>query len=157
LPPEQADRSDVDRLQAIMRRLPEHADMAADLPQPFPAPAALHDERPPLEAGDTVQIGAEIERLWVGDGTSGVRQVRVRLRRELLPDTSVRLFEEGGRLHVDMTVGSEPTCRWLSAQLPSLGAGLGERLGRPLRLVVRGVRAAAGGMTVFNWPEEVSR
>jgi hypothetical protein len=172
-----ADRGDVDRLRAILRgrggnrsnvgigglgATPDLAGTGAPAFGPtgldaVPTPAP--PEEGPLIAetgrrGDfTVdRIGEELESLWIGDGTRSRREVRLRLRRQVLPHTSVRLFEAAGRLQVDMTVGQEDIRIWLAGRLPALAESLGARLSRPLRLVVTGVRPARLESDSVDWP-----
>jgi hypothetical protein len=122
------------------------------------SPFALLGAPEPVRQADASEIGSAIERLWVGDGASGLREVRVKLGSAMLPGTSVRLYEAAGRLYVDLVVDSDEVGRWLRSRLPALGRDLSERLQRPVRVAVVGAGDDAG-MGVFepDWPEASAR
>lgn len=172
-----ASGSDVARLQAILRRpavqdRPHSGQSATDLWSVMAQAAGTRELQLPAEVlattaaaadgqgdfmqQDPAQIGAELESLWVCNGAHGLREVRLNLRKEILPHTSVRLFEASGRLQVDMRVADESTRRWLAGTLPQLAASLGERLARPLSLRVSGLPPARPENSVVEWPQDVA-
>ncbi|MGI4847198.1 MAG: hypothetical protein ACRYGK_03545 [Janthinobacterium lividum] len=104
------------------------------------------------------ELQGAMESLWVGDVTRGQRNVRLRLRlrREILPDTALHLFEDGGRLVVDMRVANEQVRQWLAGTLPALAATLGGRLARPLVITVAGVPPAGRSSHSVHWPDDVA-
>ncbi len=137
------------------RRPPRTAEFAEEeLESPF----ALLGAPEPVRQAETSEIGSAIERLWVGDGTSGVREVRVKLGNAMLPDTSVRIYEAAGRLCVELTVESDEVGRWLRFRLPALGRDIGERLRRAVRVAVT-VAGDEAEMGLFeaDWTEGFGR
>ena len=154
----QADPDDVARLQAVLGR--EAPAQAADGTPAQPETGGAPPSRltPGMADGDGhARTGAEIERLWVANGALGLREVRLRMRRDILPDTTLRIFESGARLQIELYVGCEATRRWLAADLPVLARTLGRRLRHPLHLLVSGVGAAQPAVTCIDWSEEHAR
>jgi hypothetical protein len=157
-PPSQndLDQDSVLRFRAMMERPIQGRPMVTedlDLPTPF----SLLGAPDPKRSHDTAEIGMEIEHLWVGDGVDGIREVLVGIAREVLPETSVRLYEGDGRLQIHMTVGGEATRIWLASELHNLTLDLGERLQRPLRVAVLNVNSTESALASCDWPEDFRR
>lgn len=79
---------------------------------------------------DWSRISEGVERLMVGDGRSGRRQVRVQLKNEALPETSIEIAADEGLLLVIFTCGAERARRLLAERCAWLAAELAQRLGR---------------------------
>lgn len=82
-------------------------------------------------------LESEIERLWISEGASGIREVRLGLRREVLPDTTVRLLRQETSLHVDIACGRPVLASWLRARAQAIATELADRLGRDVTVRVR--------------------
>ena len=91
----------------------------------------------PYQSELTENLGNEVERLMVSDGSSGNRQVRLELKDELLPGVSVAIQELEGRLQVDFVCGVESSRQKLSGALPDLACTLAQRLGRDVLMRVQ--------------------
>lgn len=89
-----------------------------------PPPAADDDE------GSRCGLAAAMERLWVGEGLHGEREVRIGLRNTILPDTAVRMRLLQGRLHLELSCLEAPVARRLVDRLDALAQELGSRLDR---------------------------
>jgi hypothetical protein len=152
-----ADPLQVDRFRDALdgRRAPHDAGFAEEgLESPF----ALLGGSEPLRQAESSEVASAIERLWIGNGASGVREVRVKLGSSMLPGTSVRLYEAGGRLHVDLTADSDEVGRWLRSRLPALGRDISERLQRDVRVAVAdSAGSAETGAFEADWPEASAR
>jgi hypothetical protein len=146
----QPDHADIRRLDAILSRQPNRR-QAGHGSQEQPTPMELMAQLDPEGGEQARQLCREIEMLWTGDGSVSRREVRIKLRREVLPDTWLRLYEEGGRLHIEMTAGAEGTRRWLTSELRRLALMLGERLTQPFRLII--VEPHQVDPTVLDWPQ----
>lgn len=103
-------------------------------------------ERP----GQDATLAGELERLWVGDGAAGRREVRMALRDDVLPSTSVRLYESGGALQVELFIASAAVAQWMAARAELVARDLGMRLGREVCVAVGGGEAA-GELARATW------
>jgi hypothetical protein len=66
-------------------------------------------------------IADTVSRVLVSDPLhDGNREIRLEIAREVLPDTSVRLWREAGRLHVEFVSSASVAASALSASLPRL-------------------------------------
>jgi len=83
---------------------------ASGLPPDLPRPFAFFSE--PLRSGEACgdvphglarQLSDIADRLLVGDGSSGRREVRIDLKAEVLPGVSMSIYEEAARLVVEFT------------------------------------------------------
>lgn len=121
--------------------LPAAPGMAAPPPSPLLAPLWPPLCSPPLppapESDLAAQMGAEVERLLVDDGSCGHRQVRLELKDDCLPGVSVAIQENEGRLQVDFFCRLEAPRRQLNRALPTLAQTLAQRLQRPVLLRVQ--------------------
>lgn len=101
----------------------------------FGAPAAP-GEPVKADAGDDMaarlarDLGSSVERLLVGDGSSGRREVRLDLADELLPGVSVSVFEEEGRVVAAFVCASEASRERLAACAATLASELAQALSR---------------------------
>lgn len=146
LPP--ADPNSVARFQALMHRKRHDTPPAPHTPETLDAPATW-DGLPGF--GDPDDLGAEIAHLWTGTGMQSEREVRMGLREALLPGTSVRLLEAGGRLRIEFTCAARTTAEWLGRRLPALSRALGQRLNRSISVAVY---TTSGVLTdACEWPE----
>ena len=113
-------------------------------PSPFslfqPAGALSHEiAGAPLEHHEEVMgdLNDGVERLMVGDGSSGNRQVRMELKDEFLPGVSVTIQELEGRLQVDFICSVEDSRRKLNCALSDMSQTLAQRLGREILMRVQ--------------------
>jgi hypothetical protein len=70
------------------------------------------------------------ERLLVGDGSSGRREVRIELKDEVLPGVTVCVYEDQGLLVADFVCASEPSREKLCACAQALAGELAGSLNR---------------------------
>jgi hypothetical protein len=82
-------------------------------------------------------VSGAVERLMVGDGSSGNRQVRIEIKDEVLPGVSVAVQELDGRLQVDFVCCDENSRLRLSRALPESAATLAQRLKRDVLIRVQ--------------------
>lgn len=115
--------------QAAGSATPRPFALFGSLAAPLPAPPAGPGLGEPMVEG--------IERLMVGDGRSGNRQVRMELKDELLPGVSVVLQELEGRLQVDFICRNEDSRQRLNAAAQANARTLAERLRRPVLVRVQ--------------------
>ncbi len=153
--PEAADPLSVSRFRQAMDQPPRQHVMADLQDRELPSPFALLGAAEPVAPMSAEDFGAMVERMWTSDGAIGVREVRMTVHRQILPDTSVRLYEVGGRLQVDLSVTADATRQWLASALPALAGDLGKRLNRPVRVAI----VAAHGLPAVSsdWPEGIQR
>ena len=85
----------------------------------------------------TQQLGGEVERLMVGEGSGGGQQLRVDLKDDVMPGVSVVFEERDGRLQVDFICSVEDSRCKLNAALPDLAPTLAQRLRRDVLLGVQ--------------------
>ena len=132
---------------------PRHADpeWAIEEEAPLQSPFALLGEV--ACRAEPSEIGAELERLWVNSGVSGVREVRMKMSESLLPGTSVRIYEAAGLLQVELSVAAGATRQWLAAMLPLFTQDLGERLKRPVRATLLAASGSDEGASA-SWPRD---
>mgnify|MGYP000970440488 FL=1 len=83
------------------------------------------------------EVATGIERLMVGDGSSGHRQVRIELKDELLPGVSVTVQDTDGRVQVDFICSNEDSRLRLNAALPTNAHTLAQRLRRDVLMRVQ--------------------
>lgn len=126
-------REDVDRFRALMQRsAADPLDATAGV-APLSLLARRDEGEPPAGADDDPSQGglaSAMERLWVGEGLHGEREVRIGLRNHILPDTAVRMRLLHGRLQLELSCLEAPVARRLAARLDGLARELGSRLGR---------------------------
>jgi hypothetical protein len=83
-------------LQAAVPAAPPVTPATAPLPAPPTPPGRLRELQE--------HIAATVSRLLVSDPLhDGARELRIEFAKEILPDTSVRLWRDAGRLHVEFT------------------------------------------------------
>lgn len=75
-------------------------------------------------------LGSSVERLLVGDGSSGRREARLDLADELLPGVSVSVFEEEGRVVAAFVCASEASRERLATCAATLASELAQALSR---------------------------
>jgi hypothetical protein len=102
------------------------------------------------------QISEEIEYLFgsLGDGPTvdSKRQVFVGVRRDILPETDIRILEEEGRLHVNIISANPDVQRWVAFSLKKLARAIGQKLARPMRLTLSSQPSDAGIISSTTWP-----
>ena len=121
-------------------RAEPHAERPEEVPPPpfalfgaFTAPvplAAAGGSPAPGELSEDLRQAAE--RLLVGDGSSGRREVRIDLKDEVLPGVTVSVFEEQGCLVAAFVCASEPSREKLCACASALAGELAGALQRPV-------------------------
>lgn len=129
-------REDVERFRALM------GDVAA---QPAQGPHAMaplsllarregDDPRREYASAEAERspsgLASAMERLWVGEGLHGEREVRIGLRNTILPDTAVRMRQVQGRLQLELSCLDARVSVRLASRLDALACELGSRLGR---------------------------
>jgi hypothetical protein len=117
-------------------------------PAPPPtAPTAPAAERAPepraaraiSEIAGQVAAGISTSR---GHGTS---QVRIDLREDVLPGTSLTVEDQSGTVVVTVDSGSEEATSLLSSHAEELGRAIGRRTGRATRVTIGGQTWSTGG------------
>lgn len=109
-----------------------------DMPRPFALFGAGASPAGPgaADAGDDVatrlarDLGSSVERLLVGDGSSGRREARLDLADDLLPGVSVSVFEEAGRVVAAFVCANETSRERLAACAATLASELAQALSR---------------------------
>jgi hypothetical protein len=125
-----------------------HRVTAADTPVPVLAPDPQLFRR----------IGEVVERLMVGDGRSGNRQVRMDLKEDLLPGVTVTVQELDGRLEVDFTCIHDLPRQRLADAAPEQAQVLASRLDRDVLLRVQAREGEdADRLEVVATPQTVRR
>ena len=97
------------------------------------------------------ELTAELEYLWVNLGNTGSREVRLGLAPHLIPNTSVRILDHAGELHVELTVSSPAAQIWLNASLEKLTRDLGQRLHRSVHIALNAVTTGQTSSSNFRW------
>ena len=131
--------SDADR-QAFQQALsaeggeaqPDQPDTAAETPRPFalfPSVAA-ETVADPAPDGLAQALGEAADRMLVGDGSSGRREVRLDLKAEVLPGVALSVYEEEGRLVAAFVCASEASRETLNRCAQTLADELAQSLGR---------------------------
>jgi hypothetical protein len=141
-PRKDADPGARDRFEQAMRAgEPAQAQSAALPANPFAlfglrpaAPAPAPAGPPPAWSGE---VGQAVERLMVGDGSSGNKQVRMELKDDVLPGVTVTVQELEGRCQVDFICAVEESRLRLVAAVPAQAPLLAQRLDRPVLLRVQ--------------------
>lgn len=102
----------------------------------FGAPKA-ETPAPPADTALSRRVGEAVEKLMVGDGSSGNKQVRIELKDDVLPGVSVTVQELDGRLQVDFTCSVESSRIKLNAAAPGQAQELAQRLRRDVLVRVQ--------------------
>ena len=123
--------------QALAAPAPSAPTDAPSVPQPFALFGSIAASAPAADTALGDRMAEGIERLMVGDGSSGNRQVRMELKDELLPGVSVVVQELEGRVQVDFICANEDSRQRLVAALEANARTLAERLNRPVLLRVQ--------------------
>ena len=134
-----ADAGARDRFDQAMKPAAEKA-AETQMPQaPFSLFAAPQAEaaRAPRDAALTTRVGDSVERLMVGDGSSGNKQVRMELKDDILPGVSVTVQELDGRLQVDFFCSVESSRLRLNDAAPDQSRELAQRLARDVLVRVQ--------------------
>ena len=113
-----------------------------DVPRPFAlfgafaqaASASTAGAPAPGELSQGLRQAAE--RLLVGDGSSGRREVRIELKDEVLPGVTVCVYEEQGLLVAAFVCASEPSREKLCACARALAGELASSLSRAVLVSV---------------------
>jgi len=136
--------SDADR-EAFRQALSQDGDASPaasehepDMPRPFALFGAGASPTGPSATdghGDVAmrlarELGGSVERLLVGDGSSGRREARLDLADELLPGVSVSVFEDEGRVVAAFVCANETSRERLTAGAATLASELAQVLSR---------------------------
>jgi len=109
---------------------------AQGTPQPFALFGAAVPPGSPIAADTPAHLSRDLcqaaERLLVGDGSSGRREVRIELKDEVLPGVTVSVYEDMGRLVAAFVCASEPSRERLCACAQALADELSASLRRPV-------------------------
>lgn len=111
---------------------------AADVPRPFAlfgafastAAAAATTGGAPAPGELSQGLRQAAERLLVGDGSSGRREVRIELKDDVLPGVTVCVYEDQGLLVAAFVCASEPSREKLCACARALAGELAGSLNR---------------------------
>lgn len=127
-------REDVERFRELMQKGSLDRQGAPGAVAPLSLLSRRAGGEPPA-AADSEQdsragLAAAMERLWVGEGQHGEREVRIGLRNSILPDTAVRMRLLQGRLQLELSCLQAPIARRLADRLDALASELGSRLDR---------------------------
>lgn len=126
-------REDVERFRALMQRGVSGPLDAASGVAPLSLLARREDREPPAHAElrqDEGGLAAAMERLWVGEGLHGEREIRIGLRNSIVPDTAVRMRLVHSRLQLELSCVQAPVAHRMAGRLDELARDLGARLGR---------------------------
>lgn len=126
-------REDVERFRLLMQRGASDPRGARNAVAPLSLLARRDESRTPAGGeDDATQNGfaSAMERLWVGEGLHGEREVRIGLRNNILPDTAVRMRLLQGRLRLELSCQDAQVSGRLAGRLDALASELGSRLGR---------------------------
>ena len=88
--------------------------------------------------------------------SSANRSVQLQLNGELLPNTTLTAYESAGRLHFEIRVNDTDSRNWLSSKLPWLVRQVGEKLGRPIRVMVLASTSSKWSGVTADWPEGIT-
>jgi len=109
------------------------APAAQAVPRPFAlfgGPAAPAPQAAAAPLGLAGSLAEAADRLLVGDGSSGRREVRIDLKNEVMPGVTVSVYEEEGRLVAAFACASEASREKLNACAQVLADELARSLGR---------------------------
>lgn len=142
---DQPDQNAQDRFEQALAgqaSMPEVAPERVSPPSPFSLLAGLGASAPDAKEASRIadvatRIGESIERLMVGDGQHGNRQVRMELKGDVLPGVTVAIQELNGRLQVDFICSNEESRLRLNAAAPAQANTLAGRLQREVLVCVQ--------------------
>jgi len=124
-------------LSSEREQAPAETPPPADVPRPFAlfgafaAPASAPAAGGASAPGELSQgLRQAAERLLVGDGSSGRREVRIELKDEVLPGVTVCVYEDQGLLVAAFVCASEPSREKLCACAAALAGELAGSLNR---------------------------
>lgn len=103
------------------------------------------------EVLNEMELGLELERLWICNGSGGIREVRLRLADILIPDTWVHIYNHGGELQIELSAALDGTRQWLGRSSTKLAEDIGSRLQCPVRVTVHGANGAEATCAAFMW------
>ena len=144
---EQASKDDRQAFEQAMSgeraQAPAEAPPPIDVPRPFALFGAFASPASAPAAGGTPAPGEltqglrqAAERLLVGDGSSGRREVRIELKDEVLPGVTVCVYEDQGLLVAAFVCASEPSREKLCVCARALAGELASSLNRAVRVCV---------------------
>ncbi|WP_323018745.1 hypothetical protein [Castellaniella sp.] len=111
------------------------ADPAGDTPKPFAlfgGPAAPLSGSEQAPAGLAQDLARAADRMLVGDGSTGRREVRLALKDEILPGVTMSVYEEEGRLVAAFVCSREASRERLAACARALADEWAQSVGRPV-------------------------
>ncbi|MGN6580379.1 MAG: hypothetical protein ACTHJ1_10420 [Bordetella sp.] len=136
----QASKDDRQAFEQAMasERAPTPSEAApVDVPRPFalfgafaPSLASCASGGAPAPGELSQGLRQAAERLLVGDGSSGRREVRIELKDDVLPGVTVCVYEDQGLLVAAFVCASEPSREKLCACAPALAGELAGSLNR---------------------------
>jgi hypothetical protein len=103
------------------------------------------------EIPNEMALGLELERLWICNGSGGIREVRLRLADTLIPDTWVHIYKHGGELQIELSAALDGTRQWLGRSSTKLADDIGSRLQCPVRVTVHGANGTEATCAAFMW------
>lgn len=117
------------------------------------APLVLPSDMPIAEANALIQLTETLPNMVPNPASSILRTVQLKLHGELLPNTTLTAFESAGRLHFEIRIQDLSEQSWLASRLPWLVRQVGEKLGRPIRVVLLVSNANGMQSTTIDWPD----
>ena len=112
----------------------ETDDSSVETPKPFVFPGTIMPPGVPepgaAPEGLAKALSEAADRMLVGDGGSGRREVRLDLKAEVLPGVTLSVYEEEGRLVAAFTCASEASRETLNRCAQSLADELAQSLAR---------------------------
>lgn len=105
------------------------------------------------EADVLVQLAESMPAMAPPPSSSATRSVQLQLNGELLPDTTLTAYESDGRLHFEIRISDTASRSWLVGNLPWLVRQVGEKLERPLRVMLLASTSGEWHGVTIDWPE----
>ena len=141
--------ADASKLQAMLSKVGSR-EKASEFSPDYPTTSSDGRGKPD-EIPSELELGLELERLWVGNGNGGIREVRLRLTDALVPNTWVRIYNNGGELQIELSAALDGTRQWLDRSAMKLAEDIGSRLQCAVRITVQGAQGAESTSAAFRW------
>lgn len=123
--------------------------------QSLSQPSGLHACHP-KEIDAMTTLVEHMDKLAQTSQIEGRREAHLSIRETLLAEAKLTAFEEDDRLIFEIRIGNEASFNWLSGKLPWLVRYVGERLNRPLRVIVYATTEKDTPPIFYDWPTEAT-
>src|SRR5690606_36497304 len=107
-------------------------------PQPAPGAPAGASAPPASGAGLIAEVAGEVASRIATTSGHGASQVRIDLRDEVLPQTSMTVENQAGMVVVTLSSGSNEAAELLSSHAAELGRAISRRTGKRTRILLAG-------------------